>query len=231
MAKVKFGGMVADARGKLDGVVYSKNQYGAYVRNKVSPVQPQTARQTLVRERLATLSKNYATVLTDAQRAAWSAFAKINPSVDIFGQPQAMTGIGAYCRLGAIILNTGAAAPLATPPADLQVSGLIGCTVAAAAGAGTLGIVFGVSPLAAGEELYIYATQGFSAGRQFFKPALRFIGCSPGAQVTPYAAGPQYVAKFGAMIAGTAIGVLVMVVNVANGALSPGIFNRVVVAA
>jgi hypothetical protein len=49
MAKIKFGMMMTDARGKLGGHVFSKNRSGAYVRTKVTPVNGQTTAQTGVR--------------------------------------------------------------------------------------------------------------------------------------------------------------------------------------
>ena len=230
MAKIKFGAVVQDARGKIDGIVYSKNQFGAYVRQKVSPVQPRGARQTLIRERMATLSKRFSTVITAAQQAAWNAFAKVNPMVDVFGNPQAMTGISAYTRLNGVILNA-LGTRIDTPPADLEVIGLLSMTAVAAAGAGTLAITFTATPLGAGIQLYIWASQGRNEGRQFFNSDLRFIGVSAAAQASPYAAGAQYTGIFGSMIAGTAIGVLVSVCDPTKGAVTPGIFARVVVGA
>ena len=42
MAKILTTAIVADIRNKLNGSVFSKNRYGAYVRTKVTPVNPQT---------------------------------------------------------------------------------------------------------------------------------------------------------------------------------------------
>lgn len=305
MAKVKFGALAQDARGKIDGVVYSKNQFGAYIRQKVSPVQPQTARQTLVRERQTTLSKRFSTIITEAQRQAWNGFGKVNPVVDVFGNPQALTGVAAYLRLNQVILNAGGA-EIDTPPADLEVIGLESLSVQAfAAGVvqaataaslaanvltltavghsfvvgqilafsaftggladlngtnqtiatvvgdtltfaivhandvgpetgtltstGQVRVTFGASPLGAAERLYLFATAGLNAGRQFFQPNLRWIGVSGAAATTPYDASADYTGKFGSLIAGQAIGLKVHVVDRTKGALSPGIFVRVVV--
>jgi hypothetical protein len=305
VAKVKFGALAQDARGKIDGVVYSRNQFGSYVRQKVSPVQPQTARQTLVRERLTTLSKRFSTLISDAQRQAWNAFAKVNPVVDVFGNPQALSGISAYVRLNGVILNGGGTI-IDTPPADLSVAGLLSLSVSieeagdvnaatsgdvtgnvltlhfvsndlvvgqtvdlsgfaaggaplngqsvvvltqtattitatfvhadiVATGAGTvtgreyLALGFTPTPLGAGLRLYIWGSQGLNAGRNFFKPNLRFLGVSGAAQTSPYSASAIYDAKFGALIGGTAVGFLVGVCDITKGAVTPGIFQRVVV--
>lgn len=230
MAKVKFGALAQDARGKIDGIVYSKNQFGAYARQKVSPVQPRGNRQTLVRERLATLSKRFSTVITEAQRQAWNGFGKVNPVVDVFGNPQALTGIAAYNRLNNVILEA-AGTRIDTPPADLEVIGLLSMTAVASAGGGTLAITFTATPVGANEKLYIWASQGLNAGRQFFQSNLRFIGVSAAAQTSPFAAGTLYTTKFGSLIQDQAIGLLVGVCDVTKGAVTPGIFQRVVVGA
>ena len=230
MAKVKYGAMINDARGKMDGVVYSKNQYGAYVRQKVSPVQPQTARQTLVRERLSSLSKTFSTVLTAAQQLAWNAFGKLNPVVDVFGDSQTLSGVAAFVRLNSVILNAGGA-QITSPPANLEVIGLLTASAVAGAGAGTLAITYTATPLGAGSRLYIYATPGMNPGVQFFKPALRFIGSSALAQASPFAAGALYTAKFGAMTATKVIGITVAIVDEVKGALSPGVFLRIIIGA
>ena len=55
MAKIKFGMMMTDARGKLGGQVFSKNKGGAYVRTKVTPSNPQTIAQTTRRALFAAI--------------------------------------------------------------------------------------------------------------------------------------------------------------------------------
>lgn len=228
MAKVKFGAMVNDARGRMDGVVYSKNQYGAYVRQKVSPVNPLSARQTLVRARLSTISKRWAGTLTDAQRASWSGWAKLNPVVDVFNDKQQLSGIAMYNRLNGVILNV-AGAVIDDPPVDLDVTSLVSVTVTATAGPSVVSIAFTATPLAAGTLLYIYATPALSPGVTFVKPFLRYIGASAAAQASPFVATAIYTAKYGDTIAGTKIGFLVAVANNTTGALSPGLATVVTV--
>jgi hypothetical protein len=230
MAKVKFGGAIADARGKIDGIVYSRNQFGAYVRNKVTPVNPQSSRQTVVRDRLTTLSKRWSGTLTPAQRAAWIGFAGVNPYVDVFGAKITLTGLAMYVAINGVLLNTGLT-PMDTPPADLAVAGLNSCSIVASAAGGTVAITFDPTPLGASTALYIWGTQGLASGRGFFKPFYRYVGISADNQATPYAAGTDYVAKFGSMVQGQAIGFLVSVVNRLKGAVTPGLFVRVIVGA
>ena len=229
MAKVKFGAMVNDARGKMDGVVYSKNQYGAYVRQKVSPVNPLSARQTLVRQRLSNLSKYWGGTLTEAQRAAWTGFAKLNPVVDVFNDKQQLSGLACFVRLNAAILNAGAT-QIDTPPVDLDVTGLASVTITATAGPSVVSIAFTATPLPAGHRVYVFATPGLSPGVTFYKPFLRFIGVSAAAQVSPYVATTVYTDKFGDTVLGQKIGFLVAVVDGTKGSVAPGLASLVTVA-
>src|SRR3546814_20356183 len=59
MAKVKFGALMTDARGKLGGHVFSKNRAGSYLRTKVTPVNPQTSYQTSVRALFGAISPQW----------------------------------------------------------------------------------------------------------------------------------------------------------------------------
>lgn len=228
MAKVKFGAMVNDARGKMDGVVYSKNQYGAYVRQKVSPVNPLTARQTLVRQRLSNLSKYWGGTLTAAQRAAWNGFAKLNPVVDVFNDKQQLSGLAAFVRLNSAILNSSDT-QIDTPPADLLVTGLASVTITASSGPSVVSIAFTATPLPAGHKLYIWATPGLSAGITFYKPFLRFVGASAAAQASPYVATVPYTNKFGDTVSGQQIGFLIAVIDGTKGAIAPGLAALVTV--
>lgn len=222
MAKIKFGAIVTDARGKLDGIVFSKNQFGAYTRTKVTPVNPNSTRQTEVRNNLALNSKAWSNVLTDAQRAGWKALAENNPVTDIFGNSQVLTGIALYGRVNNVLRNLGVAV-LTTAPGNLDVTGLVSMSATAGAGLSALDITFLDAPLPANHKLYIFATGNLPGGVSFFKPRLRFIGASAAAEVSPFDAGALWEAKFGELIEGNKLGLAVAVVNEANGAISPAI--------
>jgi hypothetical protein len=229
MAKILFGAIATDARGKVAGVVYSKNQFGGYIRQKVSPTQTPTTRRTLVRERLSGFAKQFSGDLTAAEVAAWNAFAKNNPVVDVFGRAQFLSGIQAFCRLNAVIENVGGS-PITDPPASLSVTALTSIAVTATAGSpDVFSIAFGASPLAANVKLQVYATQPLPPGRTFTKPFLRWLAVSAAAQATPYNAAAAYLARFGAMTSGNKIGVRVNVVDATTGGQTPGLYSLVTI--
>src|SRR3972149_5825724 len=82
--KIKFGSILTDGRGKLGGQVYARNRSGAYVRNKVTPNNPQSGFQSTARARLAGFSEGWRG-LTQAQRDAWNAAGPDFPKTNQFG--------------------------------------------------------------------------------------------------------------------------------------------------
>lgn len=230
MAKIMFGAIATDARGKVAGIVYSKNAAGAYIRQKVSPTQSLTTRRGLVRSRLTNLSKFWSASLTASQVAAWNSFSKNNPVTDVFGRSQTLSGIQTYCRLNAIILNVGGT-QIDDPPASLTIQGITTIAATAAAGTPALSIVFGPSPLDTNVCLNVFATQQLPVGRTFTKPFMRWIFASAAAATTPANVLSAYTAKFGALVAGTKIGLLVNVADKTTGAQTTGLYQLITVAA
>ena len=230
MAKVKFGLVVTDARGKSGGLVYSKNRSGAYIRTKVTPVNPNTARQSVVRNSLSLNSKEWSNVLSDGERSAYQALADNNPVTNIFGDSLILTGIALFGKINNVMRNL-LLPTLQTAPANLDVTGLTTMVVTASVATQSVDIAFTDTPLPANHRLYIFATGHFGGGVNFFKPRLRFIGSSAAAEISPFDAGALWVAKFGPHVLGANFGVAVAVVNETNGALAVALQAKVTVTA
>lgn len=212
MAKVKFGALVQDARGKLAGNVFSRNRYGSYTRAKTSPVQPGTARQLAQRAIFTTCAQGWRD-LTDAQRAQWHTWAANHPVTDVFGDSQIVQGNSCYSWVNANRLTLGLAVT-PTPPADVQAD--LGPPVTSVTVDGIAGtITVTLAAVADAADLYqVWSTRGLSTGTTFAGQELRlaFSG-APGAvntwTVTPtdfnpllaFAAGQKvivHVARFSA---------------------------------
>lgn len=230
MAKILLGGTIGDARGSSGATVYSKNQFGAYIRQKVSPVQPRTPTQTLVRQVFADLSKRWATILSDAQRTAWIALAAANPVIDVFGNSQILTGIQFFQRVNRN-LQSIATAILDDAPADQNVTNLQSLSVAADASAGTVVLTFTATPLGLNDAFVIFATPLLNPGRQFTKSFMRQINYSVPNVASPLNTGGTWVQKYGALAVGQRLGVMISVVRNNNGAASPFLFANTIVVA
>lgn len=215
MAKIKLSAIVSEMRGKLNGSVFSKNRGGAYLRTKVTPVNPQSLAQGLVRNTLTNLSQAWRG-LTEAERTAWNSAVSNFTSTDIFGDIKTPSGINLYTKLNLNLANIGVS-PISTPPSPVSVGYVDTLSLAAAAGAGTIAATFTSVGLAAGQTVVVEATPNMSAGKNFVKSEYRVIGTFAGGAASPQAIGAMYVAKFGAMTAGQKLFVRFKCVDDATG--------------
>jgi hypothetical protein len=127
MSKLLFGAIVAQARNKCGGIVFSKNAYGAFIRRKVSPGAAKTNASTKSTAAFAATSKNWAAKLSQAQRDAWTALAAAWPTTDVYGSTIHLTGIAIYIRVNRELKVLGLP-QIATPPADQTTQDIGGIT-------------------------------------------------------------------------------------------------------
>lgn len=73
MARI-IGFLLGELRGALGGTVFARNKAGAYVRQRVTPVNPQTVRQQTARYRFGNMSILFQSLST-AQKSCWEVFA------------------------------------------------------------------------------------------------------------------------------------------------------------
>lgn len=198
MAKIKYSALVSDVRNKLNGSVASKNRYGNYLRNKVTPVNPQTTYQQAVRQMLGSLSSQYRG-LTPAQRQSWINGSQNFPFTDIFGDVRHLSGQTLYVKLNTNLINAGES-PIESAPLPVGIPELFieGVTAETTTGAITkLSLALSDDTVPAGFALAVYATPPTPASIQFVKNRYRFIG------VATVAAGEAdiltaYTDRFGA---------------------------------
>jgi len=100
----------------------SRNRNGSYLRTRNNPTNPRTAKQTAARADFQGLAQNWR-MLTDAQRAGWTALGTSMIRTDSLGQSYNMTGLQAYESVNRTLTVIGAAqvntAPVYTAPAAL----------------------------------------------------------------------------------------------------------------
>lgn len=204
---------MVDGRGKINGSVASKNRAGAYVRTKVTPVNPNTSYQQTARFTLTQLSQAWRS-LTEAQRLAWNAAVSDFQTTDIFGDLRKPTGKNLFTRLNINLTNAGQSI-ISSPPLPSQVEGcgLTGLTISVGTPTYEVATVGG----AAGITMLVFATPGLSAGVSFVKSELRLIGTFAANASSPVDIETDYLAKFGAPAVGTKVFVEVIPVNNATG--------------
>lgn len=173
MAKVLFTAVVADMRNKLNGTVFSKNRYGAYTRTKVTPVNPQTAAQQLVRNRFGGRSSAWRT-LNDAQRQTWIDGAPQFPIFDIFGNQKILSGQALYEQLNLNRELIGES-PMGSCPAPQSVGNVVLDSITADVSSEQLMLNSSTATVPSGFTCVVEATPVYSPGIYFVKNKYRFV--------------------------------------------------------
>lgn len=198
MAIIKFGQIIAEARGSLAGTVFSRNTAGSYMRQKVSPVQPQTPAQLGVRALLTTVSQAWRG-LTAGQRLAWVTVAETFTNINVFGDNVPLTGFGLFTKLNRDLQTIDE--PIITdPPLQESVIGFDTLSVIIDNSEITVDdkIQFSFSPdIPANQKAVVYATAPLSAGINFVDSEYRKIFVMPSGTGSPFPVGDAYIAKFG----------------------------------
>jgi hypothetical protein len=216
MAKIVFSAIVGDARKKIGGNVFTKVRSGAIVRRKVSPIQPRTAAQRNVRANFTSLAKAWSGAsMDDTKRAGWNALAALYPVKDKFGASHILTGLQMFEKLNRA-LATITLGPIYDPPATLA-AGFPGTLSLTATAPSTLSLN-SATPPAATENGLIFAAAQQSPGRTYVGNRYRFIDVTGVGTAGPWTIGPGYVNKFGALVAGKKVSVLLVYMTVASGA-------------
>lgn len=229
MAKILFTAFMADVRGKVAGTVFSKNRGGAYTRTKVTPSNPQTTAQNLVRSRLTGFSQGWRG-LTQAARDSWNAAVASFPRTNVFGASKILSGHQLYIGLNSQLAAAGQSS-IGLPPVPVGAPAVNSITPAAADAAGTFTIAFDPDPVPADTTMIIEATEQVSAGKNNLNSLYRQIQTEAAAAVSPADIATAYVAKFGSLIEGQKIGVRVRFVNDLTGEVSGPVTAAVIVAA
>lgn len=177
MAKIKYSALVQEMRNKLNGSVMSKNRYGNYVRNKTTPVNPQTSFQQNQRARLSSVSQAWAG-LTASARSAFAALAENHPFVDIFGDQRKLDGKAMFSKLSLNRLSAGqtilTSAPVLTGVPFLAITQV---DAAFEVGVGTtVSIAFDEQTVPVGFTLIVQATPALPATIGFVKNRYRELG-------------------------------------------------------
>lgn len=215
MAKIKFGMMMTDARGKLGGQVFSKNRSGAYTRTKVTPVNPQSSYQVAVRNAFTSFAQNFR-ALTASQIQAWNAAVVNFVGTDIFGDSRTPSGINLYTRLNLNLDNAGQAA-ISTPPLPTGADPNTASTLVADVSSSLFTLTTAEAAVPAGHTLIVEATPLVSPGKNFVKSEFRVIGTFAAAAASPHLAGALWIAKFGSLTAGQKVFARIKTVNNTTG--------------
>src|SRR5271157_5627776 len=196
MARILMTAAVADIRGKLAGSVFARNKGGAYIRTKVTPINPKTSYQSLQRSYVSNLAKYYATTMSVANRLAWTNWGKSTTAKSIFGEKLILSGVAAFQKVNLIILSCGGS-QINTPPLNNTVTSILTAALVANHTGPLLTLTYTPTPQAGTVGTYVWATPTISPGISNFNSQLRFI-LFTAASASPLELHVAWIARFGA---------------------------------
>ena len=196
MAKILFGQMIAEARGKVGGLVFSRNRAGSYMRTKVTPTNPQTAKQTGVRTFFTTVAQTWRG-LTAAQRLQWEDAVENFKSSNIFGLIKTLSGAQLHQKLNVNLLNISQA-QISAPPVPTAVPAITALSMTADVSDNKITLTF--SPAINANVVYeIFATPPVSQGKTFVKNLYKKVSLAGVAAVSPLELAGDYILIYGSI--------------------------------
>ncbi len=196
MAKILLGNMITDIRGSQGGTTFSRNTFANYMRNKTSPVNPNTVAQQLVRNRLTAMSQSWGG-LTPAERTGFIDGAPVWSNNNIFNQAINYTGFSLYGRLNRNRqeINEPFITTFVLPTA---VDSFTSFSFVASFTLGTIITSFAPA-IAATHKVIIRATPPLSAGTEFVRNQFRKIAVLDSTDLTGIDLAAFYTAVFGVL--------------------------------
>ncbi len=184
--------------GKVGLSVYYPGRTGLVRRQWVTPANPNSTAQELVRQNLTAMAKTYDT-LTDAQQDAWIAAAANQQTRSVLGQSGPLTGLQLFVKVNCALLAIGGDTVL-TPPAvpSFEVLPVSGLEATNTGGVIALNVLTTGSP-PDGTMLWGCAPQP-SGVRRAVSP--RFLGTLGSPVSGKVNITSVYTARFGAPVAG-----------------------------
>lgn len=221
--KLKWGALAVDGRGKIGGQVAARNRSGAYLRNKVTPNNPSTMRQSLARTVLSTLSSAWKS-LEEVERDAWNAAVDSWEKTNVFGDTVKPTGKNLFTQLNIVrkFFNEG---QLDTPPEKGSVPDVSNVEADYVEGSTNEFSVSWDTDATSGEGV-IWATEPMSPGVSYAKRKFRRLVNIPDISVGNIDILSEYEDRFGAAAVGQAVFVRVQPALKETGQVGRGIDKK-----
>lgn len=174
--------------GSSGGTVFSRNRFGAYIRPRTKPVNPNTERQSEVRAVLRNLAIAWNNDLDADQREGWEVYAANVPWLNRLGDEVRLTGMNMYLRSNLVVSEAALTRVDDAPTVyELGASPVLGATVADTS-AQTLSIGYDNGEAWANEvggALIVYMGRPQNPARTFYGNPWRFAGKVAGAATPP----------------------------------------------
>lgn len=181
------GSLIAQASGSVAGNTFSRNRGGQYIRNRATPINPNTAQQIAVRSAFADLSNLWSEILTQGQRDAWNTYAANVPVLNRLGDSIFLTGFNMYIRSNTSRMQAGIVRN-DDGPTDFNLGSFTPTTSVAKVTADAIEVSFTAADLWVNEDgahMMVYTSRSVAPTIDFFKGPFQFAGTIDGDGVTP----------------------------------------------
>lgn len=217
----KFNPTLGDISGKIAGNCFSHNTYGAYIRLKVTPVNPQSVYQNAIRMRFSNFSSYWQSQLTDGTRQSWTDYAQNHPVLDRFGKSIVLSGIAMYQKINGLLSLFGASTIDDPPALEDQPSILTSVvpTVAHTGPAASFTFTDGMNPTT--KQLGIYVAFPVSPARVYVANQFKFCAYTGNNPASPVNFLAPFQARWGVPAAGATGWLRIVEFNPDSAKLSP----------
>jgi hypothetical protein len=180
--------IASQASGSLGGLVFAHNRGGQYIRRRVTPTDPASQRQMIVRNILTILASAWGTVLDADQREAWNTYAANVAMTNRLGQTIYLTGQQHFVRCNVPRTQAGIVILLDAP--EVYDLGTFTPPTLEAAYYDDDQFSIGFTntdawAVAVGGHLLVYGGKPMGPGRAFYRGPFRFGGKVDGAVSPP----------------------------------------------
>lgn len=171
-----------EMRGKVGGVVWSRNKGGPYLRLRSTPTNPNSSRQQSARNYVGACAAAWSDLLTEAEREQWREWAETNSWKNSLGIDIFLTALDWYTMVNSRLLDAGATMIVA--PGDLSAPAPLTTMTITIPTVTTIAVAF-TPVLPTGCRLFAWGSGPLPIGQNpNFKQA-RLIGYSAANATTP----------------------------------------------
>jgi hypothetical protein len=163
MAKVTFGNLACEIRGKVGNTTYSRNRGGAYVRTITPHGNARSFRQYVIRYWLEWATQLWSTTLSETQRQQWIQYATRTTKTNVVGSRYQNTALQHFSKLNCNAMTAGQP-NLTAPPTITATPGPTALTCAASLTGASLSITPDVAPTA-NQTPILFVTKPVTPGR------------------------------------------------------------------
>lgn len=175
------------ASGSIAGLTYSHNRGGMYTRARVTPTDPASTRQLIIRGAMATLAPAWLNDLTSVQRAGWKTYGDNVSMTNRLGETVYLTGQQHFLRSNVPRIQFGLTM-LTTAPTTYNLGTFTMPSIASAYDDLDINITFDNTDAWAGlsgAQMLLWGGLEQNASRSFYKGPFRSMGAIEGAGTPP----------------------------------------------